>query len=53
MEELDGSACRLCIGSLAHRARRYPGDFEFQPITVPLIVSLIPLLRAMEVVDVP
>ena len=53
VEELDGSACRLFKGPLAYRARCQGSDFEFQPISVPLIERLKQLLCPMKIVDFP
>ncbi len=40
VEEQNSSACRLFEGPLAYRARCQGSDFEFQPISVPLIERL-------------
>ncbi len=53
--ELEGSVWHPAPMPLANRARArcQTSDFQLQPVTAPLIVSLKPLYRAMEIVDVP
>ena len=51
VEELDGPVCRQFPSPLAHRAREQTADFEFQPITVPLIVGV--KAARIGVMDIP
>ena len=53
VEELDDAAGRLFEGPLADCARVNGIDFEFQSITVPLIVGLEQLCRSLKIMDVP
>ena len=49
VEELDSPVCRQFPSPLAHHAREQTANFEFQPITVPLIVGFKPI----GVMDIP
>ena len=49
VEELDAPVCRQFPSPLAHLAGEQTDNFEFQPITVPLIVSFKPI----GVMDIP
>ena len=53
MEELDANFWRLFPSPLTHHARPQIGDFEFLPITVPLIVGLKLRSEITGIVDIP